>query len=421
MGYYYLKDKIEEIRAKDISDEEKIKEIKKLVEGIQTRRKESTKKQERQTIALFFIIIAILVLSAIFMSLHIDLRCYLYYGAFLLAGIVAFIYRVYKKIKLTKKENHWKNVMKQETVNLQNLCEDLCNNINIDLKRKKNKIVLSKLVFGIGIVLPLCILFYLILEHNDYLAEAISYILIFSFMYAILVTVLMDNVREVKKEYKALYKKEVISSFVKSVSSNMEYSEAEPDKSKLKVDYSYIGFDIAYELRLRINVEDYCTGNIDGINMEMADIVSYVHYGGKGNYEKILFTGNFMVLDTNKKYEKFEIRLNKFKLFNKREFIEVDNQNFNKYFKVYANNNVNTQEYLTSYLIDFLTDFREKYGIDFEMIFEDKIYIRFYTDNMFEPKMKGKIVDEYSVYKFYVITKFAREFVEKFERYGGQA
>ncbi len=49
---------------------------------------------------------------------------------------------------------------------------------------------------------------------------------------------------------------------------------------------------------------------------------------------------------------------------------------------------------------------------------ENKIYIRFYTDNMFEPQMKGKIVDKYSVYKFYVITKFVREFVEKIEKWG---
>ena len=57
-------------------------------------------------------------------------------------------------------------------------------------------------------------------------------------------------------------------------------------------------------------------------------------------------------------------------------------------------------------------NFRERYGIDFEMIFEDKIYIRFYTKNMFEPQIKGKIVDKFSVYQFYVINKFAEEFIE---------
>ena len=60
-----------------------------------------------------------------------------------------------------------------------------------------------------------------------------------------------------------------------------------------------------------------------------------------------------------------------------------------------------------------IADFRETYKIDFEICFKDKIYIRFYTGNMFEPKMFGKIEDNYSVYQFYVITKFAKELVEK--------
>ena len=43
------------------------------------------------------------------------------------------------------------------------------------------------------------------------------------------------------------------------------------------------------------------------------------------------------------------------------------------------------------------------------------IWEDWYNYIMFEKNLKGKIVDEYSVYKFYVITKFAREFLEKFD------
>lgn len=225
----------------------------------------------------------------------------------------------------------------------------------------------------------------------------------------------MGIVEKAKKEYKSIYKKDVVNTFVKTISSNIEYSEKETNRSRIRSSYRHCCFDNADELRYRIDAEDYCTENINSVNIEMADVVSYEHYSGRGRYDRVFFTGNFMVINTNKEYERFEIRLNKFKLFNKRESLEIDNQIFNKYFKIFTDNSIEIQKYLTPYVIDFLVDFRERYGIDFEMIFEDKIYIRFYTDNMFEPKMKGKIVDEYSVYKFYVITKFVREFVEKFE------
>ena len=64
-------------------------------------------------------------------------------------------------------------------------------------------------------------------------------------------------------------------------------------------------------------------------------------------------------------------------------------------------------------MLQFITDFKEQYQIDFEIIFKDKVYIRFFTGEMFEPKIFGKIYDKYMVYKFYVVTKFVKEFVEK--------
>lgn len=92
----------------------------------------------------------------------------------------------------------------------------------------------------------------------------------------------------------------------------------------------------------------------------------------------------------------------------------TDNLKFDQYFKVYAENDMEAKKYITTELMEFLADFREKYGIDFEMFFEDKVYIRFYTDNMFEPNTTGKIVDQYPAYKFYVVTKFAKEFAKRF-------
>ena len=124
------------------------------------------------------------------------------------------------------------------------------------------------------------------------------------------------------------------------------------------------------------------------------------------------FNGNFVIIDKTRNYNIKIHSVNNENYYGK-SHITIDNLEFNKYFKVTAENEEDIQQYLTPSLIQFIADFREKYGIDFEIIFKDKIYIRFFTGDMFEPKMFGKIVDEYSVYKFYVITKFAKELVEK--------
>lgn len=435
---YYIISKIREIEAKDISDEEKKKEIEKLVEDAKKRREEENNvKINKKAIGLILVIAIFLgVLMGVISSTNFFLRIKKYceeeiflkynyylstYAIFLLVALVVFVYCVYKKIKLVKQEKHWKSVMKDETTNLQELCENLCNDTSFELKRKLKKIKTYKWVSILSIILPLVFLYALVLMHVNNMPIYGMITLFMEFLALSIVLVIMPHfIKDAKREYKNLYMKEVISKFVKIISGNLEYSNEETDLAQIKNNYIYSFTDVKRTYTMYgeyiLGAEDYFSGNIDGINIKMADVVSYEYYTRRkgGSYEKILFAGNFMVLDMNKKYERFEIRLNKFKLLYKAETVEVDNQNFNKYFKIYAREGTNIQETVTPSLIEFLADFREKYGIDFEMFFEDKVYIRFYTDNMFEPNTTGKIVDQYSAYKFYVVTKFAKEFVKRF-------
>lgn len=411
MSYDDIKEKLEELKNKDISDEQKNAELKRLFDEVDARTpvyNPKLVKRPRGWTALIFAMFFILYISAFLSG---NIKYYVICGGLLLGGIVALIYGVCKKIKKIKKENNWRNIIKEETADVQRLCEEICNNVDIDLKRKRNKIFLNKIILGLAVIL-LCILLVYLLGVNINISGKI--LAVFIFAYALLLVILLGNIDESKHKYKSLYKKEVINTFIRTLDNNIEYSENERSTSNIRSNYKYSGFD--KKNISEINVEDYCTQNVNDINIEMADVVSYKHFGrgrGRNTHDEIYFDGCFMVINTNNKYERTEILLNKLKLFNKKESTEIDNQIFNKYFKVYANNDVS--KYLTSYLIEFLADFRERYGIDFEIIFEDKIYVRFYTDNMFEPQMNGKIVDEYSVYKFYVINKFAKELIEKLE------
>ena len=60
----------------------------------------------------------------------------------------------------------------------------------------------------------------------------------------------------------------------------------------------------------------------------------------------------------------------------------------------------------------FLLEFRNKYKINFDIIFKDKIYVRFYTKKMFPFKIWGNPISEESIYQLQTIMKFTEEIIE---------
>ena len=218
-----------------------------------------------------------------------------------------------------------------------------------------------------------------------------------------------------EENYKELYKREVVSKYVKSVEEGLQYDEEEIKEEEVKQEYYYAGFDIQWHPTWTLEAEDHIYGNISkDAYIEMFDVVSYTRRSVKGGGgHQILFNGNFVILNLDKLSLEASIRLKKVDYCDKNKLVISSNVLFDKYFKIYAKNKEKAERYLKQDLIEFIADFREKYQIDFEIIFKEKIYIRFYTDNMFKPQMKEKIQDEHSVYQFYVITKFVKELVEK--------
>ncbi len=204
-------------------------------------------------------------------------------------------------------------------------------------------------------------------------------------------------------EYTFFYKNQVIKKYIESIGYDIKYSDVVPEESLFNSDYNCFK-DIFTSLKMN----DYCTKFIDNISVEMADVIEYIKAGRRKTY---IFTGNFITLSLPKQLEKTEIILNTKTLIKKE--INVDNPIFKKYFKMYSENE-ELPEYVSPDLIDFLANFRDRYGIDFEIIFYDKIYIRFFTGDIFEPQYDRKTIDKHSVYSFYVINFFIKEFIQKF-------
>ena len=93
----------------------------------------------------------------------------------------------------------------------------------------------------------------------------------------------------------------------------------------------------------------------------------------------------------------------------------TNNDNFNKFFDVYTDDEEKARNFLSDEILEFIAEFRMKYKIGFEIIFKDKIYIQFFTKNIFDIKDMLLDEDNVSAAQYYVITKFIKELVEKLE------
>lgn len=176
----------------------------------------------------------------------------------------------------------------------------------------------------------------------------------------------------------------------------------------------YIKSDLTKEEYNDVEVDDIISGYINnGKLIEMADIYVSKYI----NYKRIkkIFKGSFVSVEYKNKYA------DNFKIIGKTEIIDQDimvedNNKFDKFFSTEFEIYKEPSKLLTEDLKQFIADFREKYKIKFDIsVKENKIYIRFFTGDMWKANLSKEHIDKMSIYKYYVITKFAKELVEKLD------
>lgn len=157
-------------------------------------------------------------------------------------------------------------------------------------------------------------------------------------------------------------------------------------------------------------IEDYITGCYNDISIQFMDANLYKIQGGKGSGRRYIFCGNLAIVDKG-------INDNHIKIISKRiNDFNIENQStyykFDEYFNIYARDMDKTKDSLSSNLKNFLLDFRKKYKLEFDIVLNEKIYVRFYTKDMFKLKVFDNPIDEESIYQFYAITKFIEGLLE---------
>jgi len=218
-----------------------------------------------------------------------------------------------------------------------------------------------------------------------------------------------------KNQYKLLYKNNIVSRFVKLVNESLTYTPNSEKNGPLVDEYKAANFDDKSfnNLYNDDNSEGYIE---DNIYIKANDIRVEKIYGG-GRYESVdeLFKGIFASTKTNKNINSFiKISKNKHHIFDNDYKVQMDDSTFEKYFDVYSEEKLLTMRILTSDIMTSLMDFYRKYELEFEIIFRnDTIYLRFFTGEMFEPKLFGNSMDKELLLVYYEILKLVVDITKK--------
>lgn len=270
-------------------------------------------------------------------------------------------------------------------------------------KKAKNNVAIC---FGIIFLITIIIEFF---EINNVIIT-----LFLTFCFFFLVFKIDDN--KALRNYRKIYKNNVIPEFISLVNNTMSYT---PEDSELyevyKNDYIKANFD-KYKFS-SFKAEDFVSGLIDDkFQVKMAELVVRREKSVMLYKETVTdFRGIFAEIDCIKD-TKVDIRISQELIRNidKANKFELDSSEFEKYFNVYTENQLQAMKLLTHEIMEILVDFYNKFQIKFEIIIRGKkLYIRFFTANLFEPKLIWSSKDKYTLYIYYTILKFVLEVTKK--------
>lgn len=322
-------------------------------------------------------------------------------------------------IRKNIKNNYKNNVIEEDMpYEFRKIYAELFNNHIITLEKMRKKIrwrtvvqFIAFALFFIGYIFGGS-QFVIISESFDLLLSIIAIlaflvILIFSY----------TNYKYIKK-YKSTYKNEIISNFIKLLNDKLIYKPKFNTSSQVEKDYKEANFE--NRNFNRFYQDDYIEGNLNNdVYLKMIDIhIQNVTGSGKNRHTEEIFQGIFGHTKCNKNINTYiKISRNKIKLFDSKTRLEMDSEEFEKYFDIYSEDKILAMRLLTADTMEYLVNFYKKYELDFEFVFkDDKIYLRFFTGPMFEPKIFGSSMDKELLFVYYKILEFILELTKKINK-----
>ncbi len=223
------------------------------------------------------------------------------------------------------------------------------------------------------------------------------------------------NVEQTKNQYnmenyKIFFKEKIVTPLIEGIHEQTVYT---PNKGVDKKIYNGACFENAYD---RYKSEDQINillsdgGNSEPNYLTLSEVITereYTDSNGNKHYATI-YQGIMGYVDIGKQSQSFiKIKLNgKVTKWNKNK-VNMDMSEFEKYFDVEADNKIEAMQILTSDIMADLLDFIVTSKVKFEIhIINSRLYIRFMTGAMFEPKIFGHSMEKELIWRYYNITKF---------------
>lgn len=164
----------------------------------------------------------------------------------------------------------------------------------------------------------------------------------------------------------------------------------------------------------RYSSNDYIFGHLEGIiPIKIGDVhteIETTDSDGNTTYST-LFRGLFSAIKLPKNITTtIKIRTDKgklSKLFTKKENVQMDSQEFEKYFDIFSTDKILTMRILTSDIMNYMIDFTKNNKIKFEMTIKNNfVYIRTYCEDMFEARALKSAIDYNTLKRYYDCLNF---------------
>lgn len=276
----------------------------------------------------------------------------------------------------------------------------------LELLRKKAKKKLFFAILIIGIVFGF-VMFFFNKVNSNYFVNGNQPFFAFFFSAFIVMIFIIIVVAISKTKYAPTFKEKVIGPFIKNTDENLQYRPNEGISSIIYRMGEFEGYDNYY-------TEDLITGKLDGkYNFQMAEVRTEEESTDSEGHTQtsIVFYGLFGKIECAKNIgSKFKVRSDKGvfgKMFKGKTKVEMDSQEFEKYFDVYGDNKIIVMQILTSEVMSTMIDFIQQSKIKYELTINgDQMYIRFHTGGVFEPSLFKSSLDYNMLKKYYDIIDF---------------
>lgn len=238
---------------------------------------------------------------------------------------------------------------------------------------------------------------------------------IFLFAVGLMIFIITNTVTTAKFTNK--FKEKIIQPLIKNIDENLYYYPAR------KLDQP-IYMQGEFERYNRYYSEDLIEGILDEkYKVVMAEVqTEYESTDSDGNTTTTtLFHGIFGNVECSKNINTtLKIHSEKGvlgRLFKGRTRIEMDSEEFEKYFDVFGENKIIAMQILTSDVMEMMIDFITNSKIKYEMtIKNNQIYIRFHTGGVFEPKLFKGALNYDMLKKYYNIIYFIFEISKRINK-----